>query len=451
MASGFQQSLRAAQRQDLQLLPRMLQAVEILQLPAGELEAYLLNAFEENEALALDEAAWAQRARVEAPPGRRSAAGREATDRHDAWLESQPARDGGLVERALEQLSLRDVAPELSPWVRLVISALDERGYLSATDESLLRLAAERGLAGGERELGRAIAWVQTLEPRGIGGRNAVEALLLQLDPKDPDYALLCVLLEDFLEDLARNKLPAVARALGIDLFVLQELLERLRGLELRPATALSAEAAPGIHPDVVVRDEEGGFAVQIDASGLPPMRVDPGVRALSRDRGLAPEVRRRLRGKIDQARWLLQAVEQRRETLQRVATAVFSHQEPFLRHGPERVRPLRMAEVARWLGIHPSTVSRAVADKHAETPFGIFPLRWFFQAGAAGEDDVARERVRELVWTIVSVEDKSAPLSDDAIVAELAARGHAVARRTVAKYRTELDLPSSYRRRRFD
>jgi RNA polymerase sigma-54 factor len=198
------------------------------------------------------------------------------------------------------------------------------------------------------------------------------------------------------------------------------------------------------------VREEGGGFTVQIDASGLPPMRVDPGVRELSRDRALPAEVRSRLRGKIDQARWLLQAVEQRRETLQRVATAVFSHQEPFLRHGPARVRALRMAEVARWLGIHASTVSRAVAGKHAQTPFGVFPLRWFFQAGAASDGDVARDRVRELVWTIVSGEDKSAPLSDDAIMAELAARGHAVARRTVAQYRAELDLPSSYRRRRF-
>jgi RNA polymerase sigma-54 factor len=108
------------------------------------------------------------------------------------------------------------------------------------------------------------------------------------------------------------------------------------------------------------------------------------------------------------------------------------------------------MAEVARWLGIHASTVSRAVAGKHAQTPFGVFPLRWFFQAGSASDGDVARDRVRELVWTIVSGEDKSAPLSDDAIMAELAARGHAVARRTVAQYRAELDLPSSYRRRRF-
>lgn len=448
MASGFQQGMRTSQRQEMQLLPRMLQAVEILQLPVGELEPYLLKAFEENEALALDEGAWAQRARADAPPGRVRASGREATNHHDEWMQSQPARAAGLAERALEQLALREIEPELVPWVRLLISALDGNGYLSPSDESLLAIAREQGLAGGERELGRAIACVQALEPRGIGGRNAVEALLLQLDPRDRDYALLCLLLEDFLEDLARNKLPAVARAVGIELPALELLLERLRELELRPATGLVEELAPALHPDVSVREGEGGFSVEVDASGLPPMLIDPDVRALSRNRQLEPAVRRHLRARIDQARWLLQAVEQRRETLQRVATALFSHQEPFLRHGPTRLRALRMGDVAGWLGIHTSTVSRAVAGKYVETPFGIFPLRWFFQAG---DGDAGRDRVRELVRSIVASEDKAAPLSDDAMVSELCALGHEVARRTVAKYRTELSIPSSYRRRRFD
>src|SRR6187397_252651 len=157
MASGFQQGMRASQRQEMQLLPRMLQAVEILQLPVGELETYLFKAFEENEALALNEGAWVQRARADAPPGRVRASGREATNHHDEWLQGQPARAAGLAERALEQLALREIDPELVPWVRLLISALDGNGYLSPSDESLLSLAQEQGLAGGERELGRAI------------------------------------------------------------------------------------------------------------------------------------------------------------------------------------------------------------------------------------------------------------------------------------------------------
>jgi RNA polymerase sigma-54 factor len=455
VSQRFQQSLSATQRQDMRLLPRMVQSVEILALPAVELESYLLEAFEGNEALALVDEGWTPRARAEAPPGRGGAAGRAASDRHEAWLESQPARDGGLVEQALAQLSMRAVDPALAPWVELVIGALDPRGYLEASDESLLAQAGEQGLAGGAAELGRAIAVLQSLEPRGIGGRNAIEALLLQLDPGDPDYALLCVLLEDFLEDVARNKLPAVAKAMGLELGDLRALLERLRELELRPAAMLADEAAPAIVPDVLVLERDGGFEVQVDGSGLLPMRVDPDVRALSRDRRLDADVRRHLKSRIDQARWLMQAVQHRKETLHRVATAVFAHQERFLRDGPEGLRALRMGDVAGWLGIHVSTVSRAVAGKHAQTPWGVLPLRWFFQApggsgASAGGGDAARDRVRDLVGELVAAEDKAQPLSDEALQAALAARGYEVARRTVAKYRSELEIPSSYRRRRY-
>ena len=150
-----------------------------------------------------------------------------------------------------------------------------------------------------------------------------------------------------------------------------------------------------------------------------------------------------------------MQAVQQRKDTLHRVATSVFAHQERFLRDGPRALRPLKMGDVADGLGIHTSTVSRAVAGKHAQTPFGVLPLRWFFQAvggggGADGDGDVARDRVRDLVREVVDAEDKARPLSDEALQARLAELGHEVARRTVAKYRAELGIPSSYRRRRY-
>jgi len=435
----------------------MVQAVEVLALPAAELSSYLLEAFEGNEALSLTDEAWAPRARAEAPPPMRraGASGRAASDRHEAWLESQPARAGGLVDEVLAQLANLAIDDELRPWVEHVVGALDSNGYLSASDDSLLALAAERGLAGGDAELGRAIAIVQRLEPRGIGGRNAVEALLLQLDPRDPDYALLCTLLEDFLEDVARNKLPAVAGAMGLEVPELEGLLDRLRELELRPASALDDEAAPAIVPDVLVLERDGGFEVVVDGSGLPPMQIDPEVRALSRDRAIDGATRRHLKGRIDQARWLMQAVQQRKDTLHRVATSVFAHQERFLRDGPRALRPLKMGDVADGLGIHTSTVSRAVAGKHAQTPFGVLPLRWFFQAvggggGADGDGDVARDRVRDVVREVVDAEDKARPLSDEALQARLAELGHEVARRTVAKYRAELGIPSSYRRRRY-
>lgn len=443
------QGLRLGQRQEMSLLPQMLQAVEVLQLPTTELQGFLLEAFEGNEALCLEEGLTDPTEL--APPGASGArGGGDDGEGRDAWLQNQPAGAPSLPEVVEEQLSVIDVEPGLLPWVRLVVGALDDNGYLSTPDEALLEQAREAGLVEegetGDRDLGRAIALVQGLEPRGIGGRNAVEALLLQLDPGDGDYALLCMLLEDFLEELAKNKLPAVAKAMGLDVDRVQELLERLKELDPRPAAGLAGEASPRLHPEVIVERTAEGFEVRIDQSGLPPLAIDPDVRALSRDRDLSKEVRQRLRGSLDQARWLLQALEQRKDTLQRVATTLFAHQTPFLEHGPGHLLPLRMNQVAEWLGVHTSTVSRAVSGKVAQTPWGIHPLRWFFQSGA---DDVARTDVREMVRSVIDAEDPSAPLSDDEIVAALAERGTKVARRTVAKYRQELSIPSSYRRRR--
>jgi RNA polymerase sigma-54 factor len=437
-------SQHAGVRQEMQIQPRMLQSVEVLQLPATELESYLLRAVEENEALTLVESP-----REAAPPAgpRGSAAD---SDRHAAWLESHAAPDQGLADSLLEQLALVDLDADLRPYVELVIEHLDPGGILVPSDEELLAAAAERGLEPSLALLGCAIATVQRLEPPGVGGRNAVEALLLQLDPHDADYGELCLLLEDFLDDVARNKLPAVARAMGVDLDRLAELIARLRELRLSPGAELAPAASPAIKPEVLVTASGAGFEVRVDQSGLPAVEIDDGVRAVARDRAHPESVRHYLRDKLDRARWLVEAVEQRRRTLLRIAQAVFSHQRGFLDEGPGHLRPLRMNELADRLGIHVSTVSRAAAGKYVETPHGVFPLRHFFQAAGGSEDATARSDVRAVVGEVVAAEDASNPLSDGDIVKALAARGLKVARRTVAKYRGELGIPSSYRRRTY-
>ena len=444
MRPAHGQSLRQTVRQEMQLLPRMLQSIEILQLPGTDLETFLMQKAQENEAL-----------RLERAPGPSGGGGAEASDRKSAWLENQEAPSGGLFEALEEQLSWLDVAEEDAPWVRLVVECLDERGYLSASDEVLLAYAAERGLEGGHERLGRAIAFVQqNLEPRGIGGRDLVEALLLQLDPEDPDYEPLCRIVEEFLDDVARNKLPAVARALGLELDELGVLLGRLRHLSPAPAAGMGGATPPAIHPEVVVEPCEDGYQVRIDDSGLPSVSIDPEFQALAKkgNRGSSEDVRRYVRDKLDRARWVVEALEQRKRTLLRIATQVFHRQQEFLDDGPRALVPLSMGEVADALSIHLSTVSRAVAGKYVETPHGVFPMRDFFPAKAAGSvEGAVRDDAREAVRAIVQAEDATSPLSDDEIVGAMRERGFKVARRTVAKYRKELGIPSSYRRRRYD
>ena len=447
---GMRQGLVQGVRQEMQLLPRMLQSIEVLQLPGAELEAFLLDAVQSNEALRLAEPVGPGAVSGHVASSGPRGGGAEARDRHDAWLENQAAPEGGLTEHLEAQVALLDLGPSAAAWVGFVIRALDPSGYLTATDEMLMSWAADEGLAGDEGCLGRAIAVVQSLEPRGIGGRDAVESLLLQLDPREPDYDLTCRLLEEFLDEVAKNKLPSVAKSLGVDIEQLHELLGRLKELRLAPAGGLGGVDSPSIRPDVIVERHGDGFQVRIDDSGLPPVEIDGSVERLARDKAQASEVRTYLRERLNQARWLVDAVAERKRTLQRVATWVFHAQRRFLEEGPAALVPLSMTEVAEGLDLAVSTVSRAVAEKYADTPWGFVALRSLFPVSAGANEGAVRDSVGDALKKVVDEEDPERPFSDDELAARLSEAGYEVARRTVAKYRRELGIPSSYRRRRW-
>ncbi|MFT7677596.1 MAG: RNA polymerase sigma-54 factor [Planctomycetota bacterium] len=430
--------------QRMVLQPRMLQAVELLQLPSADLEGWLQQAAEGNEALALD----APELPAANEPGERRrsrAAAQAASDAHEAMLQRAPARGASLVQMVEEQLALAELPPDLEDWVRFLIGRLDAAGFLSESDEDLLLAAADAGLPGGVLKLGKAIACMQALEPRGLGARDAIEAMLLQLDPLAADYFACCRLLEEFVEDLARNRLPKVASCLGVELDELRRLIDQLRDLDPRPVGHLVEVLAPVIKPDVHVEGGPGGFEVMVERSALPAISLDPEVAQMARDKALPSDIRSYLRGRVDEARAVVDAVQQRGVTLVRVSRSVFERQLAFLENGPGRLDPLAMAVVAEDLGLAVSTVSRAVSGKYVQTPWGIFPLRHFFQAEAGG---VAQDGVRAALQRLVDGEDSGAPFSDDDLMAALERDGVRVARRTVAKYRKELGIPSSYQRR---
>lgn len=452
---GLRQEL--ATRQQMLLLPQMLQSLELLELPATELETWLEAQAESNEALLVRPPADAQLS--EPAPQRPGAAARAATERHDGWLEEQPGRAASLSERIEQELALLDLQPLRARWMRWLVAQLDPNGWLSLSDEELLERARREGLtvartsAEAERELGEmavAIATLQQIEPRGLGARNAIESLLLQLDPRDPDYALLARLLEDFLSEVSRNRLPQVARALGIDLAHLERLLAHLRGLDPAPARNLVEEQAPAIRPEVLVeRAPEGGFEVRLDGGAWPTVEIDPELERMAQESGRASPLARYLRPKIESARSIQGALAQRQRTLARVAVALFARQTRFLEDGPRGLAPLRMGEIAAELELSLSTVSRAISAKHAQTPWGVIALRWFFQAGAGGEESQTQDALREAVGALFAAEDPAQPLSDDEALTQLQARGFALARRTLSKYRSELGIKSSYLRRK--
>lgn len=441
------------QRMQQQLSAHMLPALTILELSSLDLAGYLREAFESNEALTLEE--------PHVGPGPRARG--EASDRHAEWLASQPAREPSLAESLTEELAFRNLggpdAVALEAWTRYLISELDDTGLLSSSNERLLAGADEAGLEPVDAEdpegtLEAAIAQLRRLAPAGVGARSPVESLLLQLDVNDPDGALLKRLLEDFLEELGANKLPAVAQALGVDIAEIGRLLGRAGELSTRPLDTSEAPGrAPAIVPEVIVEEDPenpGSFTVRVDGAAWPSVGLDEDVTALVTDANLDGGLRRYLRGRLDEARLIVSAVEQRRTTLLRVSRALFAHQRAFLEHGHGHLLPLRQEDLASLIGMHRSTVSRATAGKYAWTPWGIFPLKHFFQAAAGASVSAARDDVCAVLGRLVRSEDPSQPYSDEELVRQMGQRGYQLARRTVAKYRRELGIPSSYRRRRF-
>ena len=270
------------QRQDMVLAPRMLQAIEVLALPGADLEGWLMEQAEGNEALVVE----APRPELTSDrgvlePSRSRAAAMRASDDHHALFMAQPDRSLSLSDTVEEQLAARDAGGELREWVRFLVDCLDPSGLLGDSDEELMALAvaADIALAGTESGwslLGRAIGELQQLEPAGIGARSSVEALLLQLDPTDGDYALLCSLLEDFLFELSRNRRPSVAAKLGLELGELDRLLGVLGQLETRPAAHLTEDAAPTIQPDVMVHKDGELVSVELVRGLLPSVTIDP-------------------------------------------------------------------------------------------------------------------------------------------------------------------------------
>lgn len=300
----------------------------------------------------------------------------------------------------------------------------------------------------------RALALVQSLEPRGIGGRTLSETLVLQLDETDLLYKEKRALLENHLEDLEKNRLQRVARDMGLEISDVQLILEELRGrLQVAPGGVLAPVSARTVHPDVVVeQNDEGEYMVDLVNSYLPPLAVSAQAVRMAGDKDLPQRVRDVFRRQVDSARWLIEAIQQRQQTLTRVAQRIFHHQRAFLDHGENALRPLKMQTVADELGIHVSTVSRAIADKYAQTPQGVKSLKFFFTGGTetASGGVESRHTVKNKVKAIIEAEDPKSPLSDDDVAAKLKERGLGIARRTVTKYRKQLGIPSSRQRRQW-
>ena len=485
--------LEARQVQVQKLAPRMIQSMEILQLPVMALQEKIEQEMNENPLLEIQEQEPELQddeiAEVEHPDAPsenekelvvdeqkdnaddferlvemdrevpdyfdeapRPSANRvaEAADRkHDA-IANIADRPESLHDHLLHQLGEMDLDRETGRMAERIVSCLDAKdgGYFRTSLDDLLPPHADRELLVMAQ---RALEIVQSLDPPGIAARDLRECLLLQLLPGMPYYDELKTLISGHLEDLRDNRLPAIKRRTGYSIDTIHEAWDELRKLNPKPASRFAESYVPAVTPDVIVdKDDDGCYRVQVDEARTPSLRISEYYRRRLANGTATEEEREFIKRKLNAAQWLIDSIQQRRSTLTKVAQAIVDYQQRFLDDGPEFIEPLKMQQIADQVGVHVTTVSRAVDDKWIQTPRGILPLRRFFVGGTRSEDgeDVAWDRIRLKLQEVVDNEDKTKPFSDDELVKQLQKHGLKVARRTITKYRQKMGIPSSRQRR---
>jgi RNA polymerase sigma-54 factor len=381
----------------------------------------------------------------------RAALSEEADRKHDA-MQNMASRPRSLHDDLSDQLGFLDAEPTVRSLAEYIIYNLDERGYLPP-DMGLTEVLRDFGGDATPAEAEEALALVQKLDPPGVGARDLRECLLLQLSPDVPCRDVLQVLIANHIDDLQQNRLPTIEKKTGIPLEKIKEAIEHLRRLNPHPGSRFAAESAQYVLPDLIVEaNEHGGYDVRLVDEHTPQLAISRYYQRQLKNKQTDPAAREFIQKRIQSARWLIESIEQRRNTLLKVARAIIDHQRDFLDKGPESIEPLKMQQIADRVHVHVTTVSRAVDDKWVQTPRGIFALKRFFGGGTTttGGEEVAWDTIKQKLLEIIAKEDKQNPLSDEEIVEELGRHGFPVARRTVTKYRRTLRIPSSRQRKQF-
>lgn len=442
------------QKQVQQLDQRQIQRLEMLQMSALELRDYLQELSQENPVVDLNDPP-APSEDVREDPRLQHLRWLADTDRQNRYYqglweyEDDPiARigvSGGLEEtlpqflsRQLDRLRLDGDAART---VEFLASCLDGDGYLRPP---LNELARDSGIPLPLLERGLAV--LRTLEPAGVGADSLSQCLALQLERAGVDGPALAIVRE-YLEPLARCRYRFIADRLGVSVDEVRAALKTIRELDPRPGAVFDQPGqTPYVYPDVFVEEVDGHFTARARAGERPAFQINGYYKELLANSG-QPEVKDYLRKKVRAAQDVLGAIAQRQDTLLRCAQAIVDRQEDFFRLGEQALRPLRMADVADAVGVHESTVSRAVREKYLQCQRGVYPLGYFFSRGGAGED-MGAAAAKAALRRLIDGEDKAHPLSDQKLCEALAAEGCPISRRTVAKYRDELSIPGASGRR---
>lgn len=465
--------LTIEQSQKLIMTPELIQAIQILQFNTQELENYVEEQLLTNPILEIAPNApqSSPESTPENPPEEFSRKNEQEIDwaehfkdkeyddiSYKQWeyqaekdeytYEQYVSSEITLTEHLLFQLQFAPMKKYCRQVGRYIIESLDENGYMTLTVDEI---AKAMNLTAEKVEF--VLEIIQSFEPAGVGARNLKECLLIQLEHQGNQSPLIKQVIGNHLQDIADNRLINISKALGISVREVQEISDLIKGMEPKPGRQFgSSRDTRYIVPDVVVEKIDDEYVVTVNETSSPRLNVSSYYQKMLIDSDKESNISKFLTGRLNSALWLIRSIEQRRQTIYNVVTAIVKYQHDFFEEGAKSLKTLTLKQIAEEVGIHESTVSRSINGKYMQSPRGVFELKYFFTSGVSGQsgEGIASESIKTFIKEIVDHEDPRAPLSDQAMVEMLEARGIEISRRTVAKYRDEMNLPSSSKRKRY-
>ena len=350
-----------------------------------------------------------------------------------------------LQEHLLEQVRLSEVTDEQRPVAEMLIGNIDDYGYLKATVEEM---AFSTSLLPDQ--IAAVLKIIQSFYPPGVGARDLRECLTLQLERQGKQKTLEYRIVSEFMDALGKRRIPEIARGTGEDVVDVQKAIARIGLLEPRPGRAFLPDNDQYVLPEVFVTKQGDEFVVTTNNEQIPHLRISNTYKDLMAQADSSSEVREYIREKIRAGKFLIKSLHQRQQTILNIGREIVNRQREFMEKGVAFLKPLTMVQVAEVVGVHETTVSRAVSGKYMQTPQGVFEMKYFFTSGiqTASGEGMSNTSVKDMIADIFQNEERSKPLSDQEVVLMLSEKGIVIARRTVAKYRSELNiLPSNLRK----
>lgn len=483
LGQNLSQETSLKQTQRLMMTPQMQQAIHFLQMPVLELSTLIEAEIEQNPVLEYSEEEWSEEKNEEegfsqdkgqeeqemvfdehnyeilkqldeefrdyfAESGASSPRRSLEEDKHKAYLESSIQDKLSLFDYLMQQASEVFQTREELMISEALIGYLDESGFLQGSLQEISLL-----FAFDLPEVERVLKVIQTFEPHGVGAKSLQESLLIQLRSLNKEESLAYKIINAHFDDLLHNKIPILQKELNCTIEDIRRAIDKdIAKLDLHPGTSYTKEVTPYIIPDVKLRQDGENLVAEVNDEFISPLKLNNKYMKMLEDPKLSADAKQFIKLKVLSAKWLIKNIHQRNNTIERIADSLGKRQKTFFNFPEGKLVPLTMKAVAEELDLHESTIARAVANKYIDTPRGLFPIRYFFTNTYVTDkgEDISSKTVKEVLQEIVKNEDKRKPLSDQSISRLIKLRGISVARRTVAKYRRELNIGNASQRKKF-